>query len=89
MPTHPSQHSHLRHLQLLDVEVLNWPTLRSIQHSRSDCHSVELPLTLGAPSYHIIFSLFYSLIILDQNMMYLHLVRHFATSPHVYYTLWI
>ncbi|KAG5570372.1 hypothetical protein H5410_060138 [Solanum commersonii] len=42
VPTHPSQHSHLRNMHFLDMCVLDWPTLRSIQQGRSNYHSVEL-----------------------------------------------
>ncbi|KAG5596625.1 hypothetical protein H5410_037857 [Solanum commersonii] len=42
VPTHPSQHPHLRDMHFLDMCVLDWPTLRSIQQGRSNYHSVEL-----------------------------------------------
>ncbi|KAG5610034.1 hypothetical protein H5410_021315 [Solanum commersonii] len=42
VPTHPSQHPHLHNMQFLDMCVLDWPTLRSIQQSRSNYHSVKL-----------------------------------------------
>ncbi|KAG5599405.1 hypothetical protein H5410_030775 [Solanum commersonii] len=42
VPTHPPQHPHLRDMHFLDMCVLDWPTLRSIQQSRSNYHSVEL-----------------------------------------------
>ncbi|KAG5608384.1 hypothetical protein H5410_019665 [Solanum commersonii] len=42
VPTHPSQHPHLRNMQFLNMRVFDWPTLRSIQQGRSNYHSVEL-----------------------------------------------
>ncbi|KAG5622412.1 hypothetical protein H5410_007630 [Solanum commersonii] len=42
VPTHPSQHPHIRNMNFLDMCVLDWPTLRSIQQGRSNYHSVEL-----------------------------------------------
>ncbi|KAG5599461.1 hypothetical protein H5410_030831 [Solanum commersonii] len=42
VPTHPSQHPHLRNMHFLDMCVLDWPTLCSIQQGRSNYHSVEL-----------------------------------------------
>ncbi|KAG5585498.1 hypothetical protein H5410_045932 [Solanum commersonii] len=42
VPTHPSQHPHLRNMHFLDMCVLDWPTLRSIQQGRSNYHCVEL-----------------------------------------------
>ncbi|KAG5592581.1 hypothetical protein H5410_043095 [Solanum commersonii] len=34
VPTHPSQHPHLRNMHSLNMCVLDWPTLRSIQQDR-------------------------------------------------------
>ncbi|KAG5604826.1 hypothetical protein H5410_026318 [Solanum commersonii] len=42
VPTHPSQHPHFRDMHFLDMCILDWPTLRSIQQGRSNYHSVEL-----------------------------------------------
>ncbi|KAG5598890.1 hypothetical protein H5410_030260 [Solanum commersonii] len=42
VPTHPSQHPHIRNMHFLDMCILDWPTLRSIQQGRSNYHSVEL-----------------------------------------------
>ncbi|KAG5586650.1 hypothetical protein H5410_047084 [Solanum commersonii] len=42
VPTHPSQHPHLRNMHFLNMCVLDWLALRSIQQGRSNYHSVEL-----------------------------------------------
>lgn len=37
-PYHPSQHPHIHHFCVSNMRVLNYPTLRSIQHNWSNNH---------------------------------------------------
>ncbi|KAM3231887.1 hypothetical protein P3L10_017246 [Capsicum annuum] len=45
LPTLVSPHIH-HNLQFLDVRVLDWSTLRSIQHGRTNCNSIEFVFQL-------------------------------------------
>uniref|UniRef100_A0A0A9FSB1 Uncharacterized protein n=1 Tax=Arundo donax TaxID=35708 RepID=A0A0A9FSB1_ARUDO len=40
--THPSQHTHLRYIQPLDMSPFSWLTFCAIQHRRSNCRPIEL-----------------------------------------------
>jgi hypothetical protein len=53
--THPSQHSHFRHIQFPFIAHLSGPTLWSIQHYRSDDRFIDFPLSLrGIRRSHIV-----------------------------------
>ena len=49
LTTHPAQHPHLCYTYLILVLTLNRPTLRTIQHCRSDCCPIELPSINSKP----------------------------------------